>query len=317
MMLKKSISLLLAIVMTFSLAVTAFATEVDDTQAGSNLTLAKKAQIQEDVSTYTKDTIKQLSFDELQYASTVAETDETATVIFNALVEKYASGTVNAAAKASLISNYVQFVKATKSGKNVTVKYRIKAKIPNGASIYLKYEFPSQTRTNGPSASLSGKKIGEYTQKFTVPTLMCQSRISSHMTARDYKETKVHETYNYKSKVYTDYHTVTSADVTTYWVVYGVVPALTLKYYAKSKIIQLIGGIISVGSTSLSVADSYSLSIGVPKPSKGQYYKTRTWYANNKVYAHTKVWNTKAAYDHGDLPVYDGKVYVKTELPTF
>lgn len=44
MMLKKSISLLLAIVMTFSLAVTAFATEVDDTQAGSNLTLAKKAQ---------------------------------------------------------------------------------------------------------------------------------------------------------------------------------------------------------------------------------------------------------------------------------
>ena len=177
-MLKKSISLLLAIVMTFSLAVTAFATEVDDTQAGSNLTLAKKAQIQEDVSTYTKDTIKQLSFDELQYASTVAETDEAATVIFDALVEKYASGTVNAAAKASLISNYFQFVKATKSGKNVTIRYRVKAKIP--AAIYLVYEFPSQTRTTGASVSLYGKKIGEYTQKFTVPTLMCQSRISTH-----------------------------------------------------------------------------------------------------------------------------------------
>ena len=317
MMLKKSISLLLAIVMTFSLAVTAFATEVDDTQAGSNLTLAKKAQIQEGVSTYTKDTIKQLSFDELQYASTVAETDEVATVIFDALVEKYASGTVNAAAKASLISNYVQFVKATKSGKNVTVKYRIKAKIPNGASIYLMYEFPSQTRTNGASASLSGKKIGEYTQKFTVPTLMCQSRISSHMTARDYKETKVHETYNYKSKVYTDYHTVTKVEALGELAVKTAAPAVVCFLIPKARVAKVVRKAIDVGGLVVSATVAMSVSIGPPDKEAGQYYKTQTWYANNRIYVKLKVWHSKAAFDHGDLPIYDSKASVAAKLPTF
>lgn len=317
MTLKKGIAFTLAIIMTFNLTMTAFASDITEVDAGSNLTSIEKAEIQENISTYTTDTVKDLSLEELQYASTVAETEEAATVIFDALVDKYATGAVEATAKASLISNYVQFVKATKSGKNVTVKYRIKAKIPNGTSISLVYEFPAATRTKGASASLSGKKVGEYTQKFTVPTLMCQSRICTKMTARDYKETKVHETYNYKSKVYTDYHAVTKAEAEGELIVKTVAPALIVTAIPKARVAKIVRNAINVGGFVASATVAASVSIGPPDKAAGQYYKTQTWYANNKIYVKLKVWHSKAAFDHGDLPIYDGKAGVAAKLPTF
>ncbi len=314
---KRLIATILMIVTLFTLSVNALANNVSAEENSSGLSASEEAKIQREISDFTSDTIKSLSLEELQYAATVAETDNEATVVFDALVDKYAVDSAKVVSKASLISNYVQSVSVSKSGQNVTVKYRIKAKIPSGASISLGYEFPSAVKTNGQYVSLSGKKIGEYTQKFTIPTLMCQSRISVKMTARDYKETKVFKTFNYKSKVYTDYHTVTKAEVTGYWALYNVAPFVACKIYPGSKLIKIVGMVASAGSATFDVTGSYSLNIGVPKPVTGQYYKTETWYADNKIYARVRVWNSQSAFKNGDLPSYNGKKYVKTNLPTF
>ena len=314
---KRLIATILMIVTLFTLSVNALANNVSAEENSSGLSASEEAKIQREISDFTSDTIKSLSLEELQYAATVAETDNEATVVFDALVDKYAVDSAKVVSKASLISNYVQSVSVSKSGQNVTVKYRIKAKIPSGASISLGYEFPSAVKTNGQYVSLSGKKIGEYTQKFTIPTLMCQSRISVKMTARDYKETKVFKTFNYKSKVYTDYHTVTKAEVTGYWALYNVAPFVACKIYPGSKLIKIVGMVASAGSATFDVTGSYSLNIGVPKPVTGQYYKTETWYADNKIYARVRVWNSQSAFKNGDLQSYNGKKYVKTNLPTF
>lgn len=316
---KRFIAAVLVVITMLTLSATSLASDIDISvkEEASGLSFSEEAKIQEEISDFTSDTIKKLSQEELEYAATIAETDSEATIVFDALVEKYATDSVKATAKGALINNYVQLVKISKSGQNVTVKYRIKAKIPSGASISLGYEFPSAVRTNGKYVSLSGKKIGEYTQKFTIPTLMCQSRISVKMTARDYKETKVFKTFNYSSGVSIDYHTVTGAEVTGYWLLYNVAPFIACSIYPGSKVIKIVGEIASAGNAVFDVAGSYSLNIGVPKPVTGQYYKTETWYADNRIYARVRVWNTKAAFKNGDLPLYNGKKYVKTNLPTF
>lgn len=314
---KRLIATILMIVTLFTLSVNALANNVSAEENSSGLSASEEAKIQREISDFTSDTIKSLSLEELQYAATVAETDSEATVVFDALVDKYAVDSSKATSSGSLISGYVQSVSVSKSGQNVTVKYRIKAKIPSGASISLGYEFPSAVRTNGQYVSLSGKKIGEYTQKFAIPTLMCQSRISAKMTARDYKETKVFKTFNYKSKVYTDYHTVTKAEAAGTAFVVAAAPYIICRLIPKANIAKIVGEVINVGAATCSVVTAMNIKLGLPTPVAGQYYKTETWYADNRIYARIKVWDSKAAFKHGDLPIYDSKKYVKTNLPTF
>lgn len=316
---KRFIAAVLVVITMLTLSTTSLASDIDISvkEETSGLSSSEEAKIQEEISDFTSETIKKLSQEELEYAATIAETDSEATIVFDALVEKYATDSVKAAAKGALINSYVQLVKIGKSGQNVTVKYRIKAKIPSGASISLGYEFPSAVRTNGKYVSLSGKKIGEYTQKFTIPTLMCQSRISVKMTARDYKETKVLKTFNYKSKVYTDYHTVTKAEATGTAIVVVAAPYIICRLIPKANIAKIVGEVINVGAATCSVVTAMNIKLGLPTPVAGQYYKTETWYADNRIYARIKVWDSKAAFEHGDLPIYDSKKYVKTNLPTF
>lgn len=275
-----------------------------------------KCTVAELVPDISADRASKLTFLELKYAASIASTDEDANTIYEALLDKYRADS-NLSSTSSLISNYVTVTSITKSGTTTTVNYKVIATVPGGASITLGYEFPAVTRTAGKSILISGKAKGSYSEKFTIPALMCQHRISSTLTARNYRETKVWALYNFSTAKSIDYHTVTAAEVTGYWTVYVVAPYIITKINPASKIIQIAGKVASIGNTSVAVVNSYNINIGVPTPVKGQYYKTETWYSNNKVYCRVTVWQNKAAFNNGSNPVYTSTRYVQSNLPTF
>lgn len=313
-MLKRIISIVLAVCMLFLISTQAIAaTTFEDLECLSEREKCKVAELLPEISA---DKANRLTVLELKYAASIASTDVEATIIYEALLDKYQSDS-SLSATSSLIGSYVTVTSITKSGTTTTVNYKITATVPNGASVTLGYEFPAVTRTVGKSILISGKAKGSYSEKFTIPALMCQHRISSKLTARNYSETKVWALYNFSCAKETDYHTITAAEVTGYWTVYAAAPYLITKIYPASKIIKIAGKIATVGNTAVSVINSYDINIGVPAPVKGQYYKTETWYSDNKVYCRVTVWQDKAAFDNGSNPIYSSTRYVKSNLPTF
>ena len=128
---KRLIATILMIVTLFTLSVNALANNVSAEENSSGLSASEEANLERNISDFTSDTIKSLSLEELQYAATVAETDNEATVVFDALVDKYAVDSAKVVSKASLISNYVQSVSVSKSRANVTVSIELKAKLPS------------------------------------------------------------------------------------------------------------------------------------------------------------------------------------------
>ncbi len=304
----------IAMVLVFALCVsTQFDVYASEQKTG--LSNFKKIKLQHLIDNITFADAEVLSLEELKYAATLAETDETATLIFNELVKRYS---VMPLGTTSLADNYLKVTSITNSGRAYTVNYKITAKVPSGATLFLGYEFPSSTRTSGSSVNLSLKDVGTYSHTFNVLSLMCQFRIYGSMTARNYTGKSVFATFDFSSaNREVDYHEITAAEVTGYYLLYSVVPGIVLKMYPGSQILQFVGKAMSVGSTTVQVLSSYGMSFGVPAPVVGHYYKVETWYDTNKIYAHVTVWNTKAAYNNGDLPIYEGEDYVKAELPTF
>lgn len=90
-----------------------------------------------------------------------------------------------------------------------------------------------------------------------------------------------------------------------------------VKINPASKVLQIAGKVASIGNTSVSVASSFNLDVGVPTPVKGQYYRTETWYINNQIYCRVTVWQNKTAFNNGSSPLYIGTKYVQSNLPTF
>lgn len=313
-MLKRIITIVLTVCMLFLICTQAMA---DNTLQDSEfLSDREKCAVAELVPNISADRASKLTVSELNYAASIAETDEDANTIYEALLDKYQAD-ANLSSTSSLISSYVTVTSVTKSGTTTTVNYKIIATVPSGASINLGYEFPAVTRTAGKSILISGKAKGSYSETFTIPALMCQHRVFSKLTARNYSETKVWALYNFSTAKSVDYHTITAAEVAGYWTVYVVAPYLIVKINPASKILQIAGKVASIGNTSVAVASSFNLNVGVPTPVKGQYYRTETWYIDNQIYCRVTVWQNKAAFDNGSSPLYIGTKYVQSNLPTF
>lgn len=317
-MMKKLIAILLAICVMFTAAAPVFAAgDLDQQEAQLNLSDHSKWQIRKMLPELKLSQAKEMTLDELRYAADIASTDEEASIVFDALLDKYQSDV--SLQSSSIVTEYVSVTNITKSGKSTIVKYKIKKTIPSQVSINLGYEFPASTRTQGQNISLSGKTSGNYTKTFTIPALMCQHRIFSQLTARNYSEKHVWKLYHFSCAKSVDYHTVTAAEAVGYIAVYEVAPFIVVRIFPTSKIVKIIGDVVSVGGIAITSMDTFNVNMGLPAPAVGQYYKTETWYEMDKMYYRVTVWKDKNTYlNNPSVKLYASPAgYATTNLPKF
>lgn len=315
---KKLIAILLAICVMFTAAAPVFAAgDLNQQEAQLNLSDHSKWQIRKMLPELKLSQAKEMTLDELRYAADIASTDEEASIVFDALLDKYQSDV--SLQSSSIVTEYVSVTNITKSGKSTIVKYKIKKTIPSQVSINLGYEFPASTRTQGQNISLTGKTSGNYTKTFTIPALMCQHRIFSQLTARNYSEKHVWKLYHFSCAKSVDYHTVTAAEVVGYFAVYEIAPGLAAEISLFSKSINIVGKVVTIGGFATTVMAAFNANVGIPKPVVGQYYKTETWYEMDKMYYRITVWQDKNTYlNNPSVKLYASPAgYATTNLPKF
>ena len=299
---KKMLSFVMAIIMMVGLAVPCAAEETTTRDRS-----------------FERANLEELSDAELLSAIKFAHTSADVDLLFDEYLDRISllPEDVQKVQFRALADQYLRVNSVSYSGRLMTINYSILSVVPSGASLTLGYEFPAVTRTNGSSIQLMQKAVGTYVQTFNVPNLICSVRASSTFTARNYSDTKVYATYNYTSGKYTDYHTVSTTEAVGYWTVVTLVPGIILTMYPTSALAKLAAKSITVGSAVVSLVNSTNVSIGPPTPQAGQYVETVTWYENNRLYINQRYWSSKAAFNNGDLPIYNSGTYVGANIPTF
>lgn len=244
----------------------------------------------------------QLSLDQLEAAIPLATTDESATVLFNELVDRYEKmGNTRA-----VMGNYLSISSVTSSAEKITVNYRIIAKVPSGASLKLGYEYPAVAKTEGGFINLSSKNPGVYNHTFTTKKLNCQVRAYSQLDARTYQEKNNLKTFSmYPTTTKTQYHTVTASNVTKE-IVITALPGIIYKLNPTLKTIGFAATLSGGYQAILNMGNSYSVSYVPPAIAVGQYYQIKTYYKNDRVYIDKKIWTSKETYDKGVNPIFTG-----------
>lgn len=264
------------------------------------------------LSSLNEEKIKELGLNELQTIAKLAETNEQAEVVFNELVRRYESGQISAT---SMIDSYIQVTNSYKSGGSITIAYKVTSKLPNGATIKLGYQY-AEPRVIGAYELISATtEVKSYIKTFNGVGSILASRVYAELTARNFRTTKVYNTFYLTTAKSTDYHTVTTAEVVGYWTVYVAAPYVITKIYPGSKIIKVAGEVLSIGGITTQLIGSLDISTGLPAPVVGQHYKTSTWYANNQYHVSNTVWSSETRYENGEIPLYSGTYSV--DLPGF
>lgn len=195
------------------------------------------------------------------------------------------------------------------SDGRIRVNYQILQSVPTGLSFTIGYEFPSAYRTTSMDCVYSaGTKAGSYVIYLSKP-LPCIATLTvrAKMTIMydTYSETKaLYSWFNAPTGVTITYHTITAAEAVGAVIVSNA-PGVILTFVPQTRIIKIVGAAVLSWSVFNNLATSLNLSSAMPLPVVGQYLKTYTWYANNKLMERVQVWTNKAAYDHGDYPISD------------
>lgn len=261
----------------------------------------------------SQEEINNLPIGDLQNAAKVAKTADQADKVFNALLEKVNSGQLS---RSSLINTYVTIVSSYQSNNQIVVNYRINAKVPSGAHVSLGIQYPSSTRIPSDTIDLSSTNVGSYAKIFYPQTIVAK-QVFIKFTARDYKETLVDKTFYYNSSSSYDYHTITAAEVFGYFAVYVVAPNVIMDIFPESKLVKYGGITLTYLGIGYKIASALNVTKSLPAPILGQYYQTKTWYSNNKLYTRIKVWTNKSLYDNHETPAYDSGDFVAIYLPSF
>ena len=301
---KKTLSLCLAVIMVFLLSATAFAEETFPSTPN---------EIARYVERITPSRAEKLSVEQLQNAAHVATTDAQANIILDALLDKVESGQM--AAK-MLTETYVSISSVTQTNNSINIYYRIISKVPSGAYLELGVKYPLATRMPAESTNLSTMSIGTY-KKVCSSAGVVAKQVYAKFAARDFSRTDVYTTLYFSTSPVYDYHTLTAVEAFGHYVVTDIVPFATTLIFPQSKIIKVAGVIAEVAGITYTIAGALDITKGLPAPVAGQYYETKTWYSNNKLYTHIKVWANKSLYDKHETPMYDSGSFVAVTLPDF
>lgn len=238
---KKISAIFLVVILAINFAVPVLAVNEVCTEAD----VYSASEMSSIFSSINENRMDELSFSQLKAASVYAEDDRMATLIFNELLERVmANGSPYAVAANYLIDNYVEVTDYSQSGNKLTLSYTIKAKVPSGASAYVGYQYPDETRANGGTTSISSKATGTYSVTYTGVSEIIAKQVYSSLTARDYKETHPYGTIYGSTAVVIDYHEVTAAEAISSVIVNKVVPGILISILPETKIIKYVALVI-------------------------------------------------------------------------
>ena len=256
--------------------------------------------------------LKKLSNEQLQDSAKLTLTEAQAELVFNELLYRNQIGVLTTQ---TLIDAYLDVTSSEISGTSLTISYKITAKIPVGATISLGYRYAS-SRVNGSVVSLSNStKVGSYTKTFSNVVSPLAHQVYAKLTARNYSVTNVYDTYYITTQKVYNYHTVTAAEVTGYYLLYHVAPYAAIKIYPGDKLIKAIAKAITIAGTVITLFDDYDIATSFPTPKVGHYHETATWYADNSLHIANKVWQSKDSFQNGDIPIFSGSYSI--QLPDF
>ncbi|EST55754.1 hypothetical protein T458_05335 [Brevibacillus panacihumi W25] len=112
------------------------------------------------------------------------------------------------------------------------------------------------------------------------------------------------------SETTVSYHELTREEAVAGWAWQFIVPGILVKLNPTSRLIQIAASASAGWSLISGFTGSAGYSTGLPQPVAGHYYKHTGWFDDFKFYTKVEVWYSKAAFDHGDLPIYTGTSYV-------
>lgn len=266
----------------------------------------------------TISSVQSMSVNELTTAARNATSDEEAQIIFDELVSRNTSVPSNNismyASTTSIINTYLKVSSCTTSYRKIKLSYEVLAIVPSGAHLTIGYDYPEVTRTTGERINIGSSK-GTFSETIETKGLICGVRVNAKISARDFSDTVSIKKYlDAPSGKKTSYHTVTTSDVVGS-IILSTIGGFTLSLYFKKAKYVLAPLAQQACAKFLDTADSLNISLGIPSPQVGQYYKVVTYYKNYKAYIETTVWYNKNAYDVGADPIYEGTETVNLVKP--
>ncbi|RJX39746.1 hypothetical protein D3P09_10115 [Paenibacillus pinisoli] len=131
--------------------------------------------------------------------------------------------------------------------------------------------------------------------------------VNVRFNTTSYSEIKRHGVvFNYPSTVTVGFHTTTALEAVGSYVVQFTLPAIAFELFPQSRIIRVVAVASAGWATYSGITASVNAFPGLPQPVAGQYTKYTSWYTSDgNVNVKIEVFNSKAAYNNNDLPIYN------------
>jgi hypothetical protein len=225
--------------------------------------------------------------------------------IFNSITPRLAL------ASTPKIDEYISNVSVTKlSNGRFKVTYTVlKERASTWETIKIGYFYPAQYRIS-PTTQIIDYSVGTHTMYLSAPP----TNVGWIVFKITYDAYSYHEEKNVKYHFVmpdngdkTVYHTVTAAEAYGTIISYTIIPGILLELNLLGKSTKWVSKLY-LGWV---IYEGWNAARGTsfPPPIVGQYYRIREWYSSDgKVNTTYTVWNSKEAYDRGDLPIWSGTV---------
>jgi len=199
-------------------------------------------------------------------------------------------------------SRYIDIISTTKSGNTVSIKYKIKEKVPTGASLVVGFSYPGCYRMSDVRNSV-GSKTGTYTVKLTsISNAIINTYV--RLTAKNYTSGKSLKQFHTFSTA-TKYHTVTQVqeNLTT-----GITVAMGVGLTLYSPATSVGARVLKAVGVGFTVATGFSYA-----PKKGDYWVIKPSFnlANRQYVTNIKIYKSKADYNKGSKPIKNMTSYFK------
>lgn len=191
-------------------------------------------------------------------------------------------------------SRFIDIISTTRSGNTVSIKYKIKEKVPTGASLVVGFSYPGCYRMSDVRTSV-GSKTGTYTAKLTSISNAIIN-VYVRFTAKNYTSSKSLKQFHTFSTA-TKYHTVTQAqeNLTT-----GITVAMGVGLTLYSPATSAGARVLKAAGVGFTVVTGFSYA-----PKKGDYWVIKPSFdlAKRQYITNVKIYKSKADYNKGSKPI--------------